>query len=119
MLSGYAAHLAANRDVAAVLALDPGVLSVLRANRDWNRLIGRQVRLFADLNPGSVGLVKASVVMAGLAAAVDPRVAGIDDDALREVLIDTGRRALGLRAPRRGASVRSGGISNSALAQSD
>src|SRR3954469_12239947 len=29
MLSGYAAHLAAHRDVAAVLALDPGVVSVL------------------------------------------------------------------------------------------
>jgi AcrR family transcriptional regulator len=119
MLSGYAAHLAANRDVAAVLALDPGVLSVLRANRDWNRLIGRQVRLFADLIPGPAGLVKASVVMAGLAAAVDRRVADIDDDALCEVLIDTGRRAMGLRAPRRGASARSDGSTNSALAQSD
>jgi AcrR family transcriptional regulator len=118
MLSGYAAHLAAHRDVAAVLALDPGVVSVLRANRDWDRLIGRQVRLFSDLTPGPVGLVKASVVMAGLAAAVDPRVASIDDTALCAVLVDTGCRTLGLRAPRRGSSAGSDETTDSALAQS-
>ncbi|MFG1930738.1 hypothetical protein ACGFK1_08770 [Mycobacterium sp. NPDC048908] len=55
------------------------------------------------MDPGPAGLVKASVVMAGLAAAVDSRVADVDDDALCELLVDTGRRTLGLRAPRRGA----------------
>src|SRR5215217_1041069 len=39
MLTGYAAHLAAHRDVAAVLALDPGVVSFLRTKPEWNRLI--------------------------------------------------------------------------------
>lgn len=103
MLTGYVHHLAANRDVAAVLALDPGVVSTLRTNPEWKRLIGRQVALLAALDPGPAGLVKASVVMAGLAAAVDPRVAEIENDKLCELLVDTGRRTLGLRAPRRGA----------------
>src|SRR5215211_2801814 len=55
MLSGYAAHLVANRRVAAVLALDPGVLQVLRANGDWNRVIGRQTALLASLDAGEAG----------------------------------------------------------------
>jgi len=103
MLTGYVNHLAANRDVAAVLALDPGVLSVLRENPEWELLIRRQIALLAALTPGPAGRVKASVVMAGLAAAVDPRVADIDDDGIRELLVETGRRTLGLRAPRRTA----------------
>lgn len=101
MLRGYAAHLAANRRVAAVLALDPGVLDVLRSNPDWNQLIGRQIALLAGVDPGPGGRVKASIVMAGIAAAVDPRVADVDDDMLFNLLVDSGRRALGLRAPRK------------------
>jgi AcrR family transcriptional regulator len=100
MLTGYAAHLVANRGVAAVLSLDPGVLKVLRANPEWNRLIGRQIALLSGADPGPRGRVKASLVMAGLAAAVDPRVANIDAGELCEVLIEGGRRALGLRSSR-------------------
>ncbi|HTZ14994.1 MAG TPA: helix-turn-helix domain-containing protein [Mycobacterium sp.] len=101
MLTGYAAHLAANRRVAAVLSLDPGVLKVLRANSDWNRVINRQSAVLAGVTAGPTGQIKASVVMGGLAAAVDPRVADIDDEALCDILVDTGRRTLGLRTPRR------------------
>ena len=101
MLSGYAAHLAANRRVAAVLALDPGVLQVLRANADWSRVIRRQTALLASVDAGPAGRAKATFAMAGMAAAADPRVAELDDSSLREVLVDTGRRALGLRTPRR------------------
>jgi hypothetical protein len=94
-------HLAANRRVAAVLALDPGVMAVLRENPDWDRLIARQIALLAGVDPGPSGQVKASIVMAGIAAAVDPRVANLDDDALCDVLVEAGRRTLGLRAPRK------------------
>jgi AcrR family transcriptional regulator len=100
MLTGYAAHIVANRRVAAVLALDPGVVEVLRMNAEWNRLIGRQIALLAGVSPGPTGQVKASMVLAGLAAAADPRVADIDDDALYDVLVESGRRTLGLRTPR-------------------
>ena len=101
MLRGYAAHLAANRKLAAVFALDPGVLEVLRTNPDWNRLIGRQMALLAGVEPGPAGRVKATMVMAGIAAATHPDVADVDEDELCAVLLEAGRRTLGLRAPRR------------------
>lgn len=101
MLAGYAGHLVANRQVAAVLALDPGVLKVLRTDAQWTRLITRQIDLLSAVTPGPIGRVRASIVMAGLAAAVDPRVADIDDRELHTALIESGRRTLGLRAPRR------------------
>jgi len=101
MLQGYAGLLAVNRRVAAVLALDPGVLEVLRANPDWNRLIGRQIALLADVEAGEAGQIRATTVMAGIAAAADPRTASLEDAELRELLAETGRRTLGLRAPRR------------------
>jgi AcrR family transcriptional regulator len=101
MLRGYAAHLAANRKLAALLALDPGVLDVLRANPDWNRLIGRQMALLAGVEPGPAGQVKATVVMAGIAAAAHPGVADVDEDELCNLLTEAGRRTLGLRTPRR------------------
>src|SRR6476469_2813219 len=79
MLQGYAGLLAVNRRVAAVLALDPGVLEVLRANPDWNRLIGRQIALLADVEAGPAGQIRATTVMAGIAAAADPRTASLED----------------------------------------
>jgi AcrR family transcriptional regulator len=100
MLTGYAAHIVAKRRVAAVPALDPGVAEVLRMNPECNRLIGRQIALHAGVSLGLTGDVKASMVLAGLAAAADPRVADIDDDALYDVLVESGRRTLGPRAPR-------------------
>jgi hypothetical protein len=41
------------------------------------------------------------MVFAGMAGAVGPTGANLDDDVLREHLVDAGRRTLGLRAPRR------------------
>jgi AcrR family transcriptional regulator len=98
MLTGYAAHLAANRSLAGVLALDPGVLEVLRADPDTADLIDRQIRLLAGVEPGPSGRIKATMVMAGVAAAADPRTVRIDEDALTELLVESGRRTLGLRA---------------------
>jgi AcrR family transcriptional regulator len=100
LLRGYAGHLAANRRLAGVLALDPGVLEELRSNSEWSQLIGRQFALLADVNPGPTGHAKATFAMAGMAAAADPRATKLDDDALSELLLETGRRTLGLRAPR-------------------
>jgi AcrR family transcriptional regulator len=100
MLTGYAAHIVAKRRVAAVLALDPGVVEVLRMNPQWNRLIRRQIALLAGVSPGPTGQVKASMVLAGLAAAADPRIADIGDAPLYDVLVESGRRTLGLRTPR-------------------
>ena len=41
------------------------------------------------------------MVFAGMAGAAGPTWGNLDDDALREHLVDAGRRTLGLRAPRR------------------
>ena len=100
MLSGYAALAVRNRRLVAVLAADPSVATALHERPEWRDLIRRQLTLLADVEPGPVGEVKASMVYAGMAGAAS---SNLDDDVLREVLVDVGRRTLGMRAPRRSA----------------
>jgi AcrR family transcriptional regulator len=99
MLTGFA-ELAVGNRVVAVLAADPAVAEMLRARRVWDELIDRQMALLADVEPGPAGMVKAAVVLAGISGASGPNFAGLERDDLRRYLIETGRRALGLRAPR-------------------
>ena len=101
MLTGFATVAVRNRALIAVLAGDPGVIDMLRAQHDPDDLINRQVKLLADVNPGPGGLVKAAVVLAGIAGAAGPRLVDLDDETLCQHLVDAGRRTLGLRAPRR------------------
>jgi AcrR family transcriptional regulator len=101
MLSGYAGLAVRNRGLVAVLAADPSVATVLTERAEWGDLIMRQLALLADVDPGPGGEVKAAMVFAGMAGAVGPTGANLDDDVLREHLVDAGRRTLGLRAPRR------------------
>ena len=100
MLTGYA-QLAVDNRVVAVLAADPAVAEMLRTRREWDELIARQMKLLADVEPGAAGMVKAAVVLAGMAGASGPTFVNLDRDALREHLVDAGRRALGLRVARR------------------
>ena len=51
MLSGYAALAVQNRAVVSVLAGDPSVATMLRAQREWGNLINRQLTLLAESNP--------------------------------------------------------------------
>ncbi|CAJ1586798.1 helix-turn-helix domain-containing protein [[Mycobacterium] wendilense] len=99
LLTGFA-ELAVQHRVVAVLAVDPAVDKMVRASREWDDLVDRQMALLADVDPGPAGLVKATVVFAGVAAASGPLSAKLDRDELLAHLIDTGRRALGLRVPR-------------------
>jgi AcrR family transcriptional regulator len=101
MLSGYAGLAVRNRGLVAVLAADPSVATALHGRPEWRDLIRRQVALLADVDPGPVGEVKASIVYAGMAGAVGPASSSLDDHLLHDVLVDVGRRALGLRTPRR------------------
>jgi AcrR family transcriptional regulator len=101
MLSGYAALAVRNRGLVAVLAADPSVAAVLVERAEWGDLIKRQLALLADVDPGPAGEVKAAMVFAGMAGAAGPTWGIFDDDALREHLVEAGRRTLGLRAPRR------------------
>ena len=101
MVSGYAALAVRNRGLVAVLAADPSVARALTERAEWGDLIKRQVALLADVEPGPAGEVKAAMVFAGMAGAVGPTGAHLDDDVLRDYLVEAGRRTLGLRAPRR------------------
>ncbi len=101
MLSGYAALAVRNRGLVAVLAADPSVAAALTQRAEWGDLISRQLALLAHVDPGPAGEVKAAMVFAGMAGAVGPTWGHFDDDALREHLVDAGRRTLRLRSPRR------------------
>lgn len=100
MLSGYAVLAVRNRGLVAVLAADPGVVSVLTERAEWGDLIKRQLKLLADVDPGPAGEIKAAMVFAGMAGAAGPSGANLDDDVLRDHLLHAGRRTLGLRRPR-------------------
>lgn len=100
MLTGFA-ELAVENRVVAVLAADPAVAEMLRSRRVWDELINRQMALLADVEGGPAGMVKAAVVLAGISGASGPNFAGLDRAELQRYLIETGRRALGLRAPRK------------------
>jgi AcrR family transcriptional regulator len=100
MLTGFA-ELAVENRVVAVLAADPAVAEMLRTRRVWDELINRQMALLADVEGGPAGMVKAAVVLAGISGASGPNFAGIERADLQRYLVETGRRALGLRAPRK------------------
>ncbi|WP_431231954.1 TetR/AcrR family transcriptional regulator [Mycolicibacterium psychrotolerans] len=100
MLNGYARLAVENPMLVSVLAADPSVHTVLKANRDWTHMISRQMALLADVHPGPGGYLRAQFVFAGMAGSADPKRAA-DDEWLHGQLVDAGRRALGLRAPRR------------------
>ncbi|MDF2823908.1 MAG: transcriptional regulator [Mycobacterium sp.] len=103
VLTGFA-QLAVDNQVVAVLASDPAVAEMLRTHHRWDHLIERQLALLADVEPGPAGMVKAAVALAGIAGASGPTFVNLDRDALREHLVDAGRKALGVRAPRRAAT---------------
>jgi AcrR family transcriptional regulator len=101
MLTSYADLVVRNRSLMSVLAGDPGVIDMLRAG-DLGRLVERQIKLLADVDLGSAGMVKAAMVLAGIAGAAGPHLLTLDDETLRRHLIEAGRRTLGLRPPRAG-----------------
>ncbi len=114
MLRGYAELAVANRALVSVLACDPSVTTLLRGQPRRAELIDRQLALLAGEEQGTAGLIKATVVLAGISSAVGPawitgtrgaqtvtRTRGgenaFDDDDLLRHLVVTGRRTLGLR----------------------
>ncbi len=97
MLLGYAELAVANRALVSVLACDPSVTTLLRDQPHWSELINRQLALLAGDVRGAGGLIKATVVLAGISSAVGPTWIAVGDDDLLWHLVDTGRRTLGLR----------------------
>ena len=70
------------------------------ANPDWTDMIARQLALLADIDPGPQGMIRARFVFAGIAGSSAQRGA-VDEQWLHRHLVDTARRTLGLRTPRR------------------
>jgi AcrR family transcriptional regulator len=101
MVNGYVDLIATNRSVAAVLAFDPSVRGVLRDQPEWSDVIDRQIAVLAGVRRGPAGVITANAVLTGLAGAASSASSDVDDDQLRELLLDLGRRAVGLRTPRR------------------
>lgn len=103
LLTAYATLAVEHRAVVAVLATDPGAIDLLRGQPESSDLINRQLAILADITPGPAGYVNATIVLAGIASAARPALVHVDDDVLLRQLVEAGRRALGLRAPRRPA----------------
>jgi AcrR family transcriptional regulator len=101
MVEGFAQVVAKNRSLAAVMVFDPGVHRVLQLQPDWGDLIVRQLGLLMQLDPGEMGVVKATALMTGLAGAATGAPLETDENELIEELSDIGRRIMGLRQPSR------------------
>lgn len=99
LLVGYAALAASRRELIPLLTGDPGVVALLRVRTDWWAVVDRQMAVFAAVEPGLAGRVRAALVMSGIASAAGVDFGGVDEAELREALIAAGRRTLGLRAP--------------------
>jgi AcrR family transcriptional regulator len=99
LLCGYAALAAAHRDLIPLLTGDPGVVALLRIRADWGAVVERQMAVFAAVEPGLGGRVKAALVMSGIASAAGADFGDVDETDLRNQLLAAGRRTLGLRAP--------------------
>lgn len=100
MLVGYATLAVSHRELLSLLTGDPGVAGLLRSRAEWGALVGRQMSLFAAVEPGPGGRVNAAMVMSGIASAAGGDYGDVDDATLRDQLIAAGRRTLGLRARR-------------------
>jgi len=100
LLIGFIDLVVRNRSLMGVLAGDPGAIEMLRTHPELSGLAERQLKLFAAVEPGPGGIVKASVVVRGIAGAAGTDALNLDDDELRRHLAEVGRRALGLRVPR-------------------
>jgi AcrR family transcriptional regulator len=100
LLTGFIDIAVRNRSLMSLLTGDPGAIEMLRTHPELSGLIERQMKLFAAVEPGPGGMVKAFVMSRGLAGAAGADALNLDDDALRRHLTEIGRRALGLRIPR-------------------
>lgn len=100
MLVGYVSLAVANRRLIPILRGDPGVVAYLRTRPEWDAMVRRQLEILAGAEPGVTGQVRAALVMAGISSTVGLPFNGLDDDGLRDELLSTCRRTLGLRAPR-------------------
>jgi AcrR family transcriptional regulator len=101
LLTGFVDLVVHHKSLMSVLVSDPGVTEILRTHPVLSGLIQRQTKILADVEPGDGGQIRASVALRGIAGTARSDALNVDDDTLRQHLLEAGRRTLGLRAPRR------------------
>jgi AcrR family transcriptional regulator len=97
-LRGLVDLIVSHRSLALILYQDPVVVDLVRTDPALRMYGDRISALLAGAKPDTATMVAVSVVGGGLAgAAVDPRLADVDDATLRLHLLTTGRRILRVR----------------------
>jgi hypothetical protein len=81
------------------MGTDPGVAHALSTHPDIVELFGRPLEILSSAEASPAGEINASLVLSGIACtASSPLLTHIDDETLREHLLTSSRRLLGLRA---------------------
>lgn len=97
-LEGVVDLVVRNRRVMGIILADPAVSRLVREHHVLFSLEERINAIITGPDPSPEALVNAAMVSGGLmAAGMDPRLAGLDDDVLHRHLLDTARRLLRLR----------------------
>lgn len=97
-LAGVVDLVVENRRVTAIILGDPAVGRLVREHPVLHALEERINRVLAGPDPDEATLVGTAMLSGGLmTAGMDPRLADLDDAALRRHLLDTARRMLRLR----------------------
>ncbi|HEX2316804.1 MAG TPA: helix-turn-helix domain-containing protein [Thermomonospora sp.] len=99
ILSGLVDLIVDNRRLTTILQSDPAVIRLIRGHPTLQALEQRITLLLAGPDPDPEALVQAAMVSGLMITGTDPRLAGLDDDALRRHLLGTARRILRLRPP--------------------
>jgi len=101
LLTGFVDMTVRHRKLVGMVGTDPGVAHALGTHPDIAELFGKPLALLASNEPSPAGEINASLVLSGIACtASSPLLTHLDDETLREQLLTSTRRLLGLR-PRR------------------
>lgn len=98
LLVGFVDMTVRHRKLIGMVGTDPGVIHALSTHPDIADLFGKPLILLAGNEPSPTGEINASLVLSGIACtASSPLLMHVDDDTLRDQLLTSTRRLLGLR----------------------
>ncbi len=99
MLTGFVDLALRHRKLTAILGADQAIAQLLKSHAVFTDLVDRPLTLLGGGDPA--GRIAGTVALSGIASAAGSELlADLDDDTMRRHLTETGRRLLGLRAPR-------------------
>ncbi len=98
LLTGFVDLTVHHRTLIGIVGTDPGVIHALSTHPDIAELFGRPLEILSGAEASPAGEINASLVLSGIACtASSPLLTHIDDATLREHLLASTRRLLGLR----------------------